>query len=57
LDSDKIRTLGWQTRAPFEKALESTVLWYRDNPEWWGKIKSGEFRDYYQKLYGARLGT
>jgi dTDP-glucose 4,6-dehydratase len=57
LDSEKIRTLGWQTRRPFEEALESTVFWYRDNPQWWGKIKSGEFRDYYQKLYGARLST
>ncbi len=57
LDSEKIRTLGWHTRLPFEHALESTVLWYRNNPQWWEKIKSGEFRNYYEKLYSTRLST
>ena len=55
LNCQKIQNLGWQCRATFEDALKSTVLWYRDNPWWWEKIKGGEFRAYYEKLYGARL--
>src|SRR5438093_4408437 len=57
LDCEKVRTLGWKPQATFEDALKSTVLWYQDNPQWWGKIKSGEFREYYERLYGARLRT
>jgi dTDP-glucose 4,6-dehydratase len=57
LDCEKIRKLGWEPQATFEDALKSTVLWYQDNPQWWGKIKSGEFREYYERLYGARLST
>ena len=57
LNCEKVRTLGWQPQANFEDALKSTVLWYQDNPRWWGKIKSGEFREYYERLYGARLST
>ena len=57
LDCEKVRTLGWKPQATFEDALKSTVLWYQDNPRWWGKIKSGEFREYYERLYGARLST
>jgi len=55
LNCEKVATLGWQSRFNFEEALKRTVLWYRDNPLWWQKIKSGEFREYYQKMYGARL--
>ena len=57
LDCEKIWTLGWKPQATFEDALKSTVLWYQDNPQWWGKIKSGEFHEYYERLYGARLRT
>ena len=57
LNCEKIRKLGWQPRTTFEDALKSTVLWYQDNLQWWGDIKSGEFREYYQRLYGARLST
>jgi dTDP-glucose 4,6-dehydratase len=55
LDCGKIATLGWVPRFPFGEALKATVAWYRDSAWWWQKIKSGEFRAYYEKMYGARL--
>jgi dTDP-glucose 4,6-dehydratase len=55
LDCDKIARLGWKPRYGFDEALQDTVAWYRENTWWWRKIKSGEFRTYYEKLYGARL--
>lgn len=55
LDCDKIARLGWQPRYAFEEALKTTVDWFRQNTAWWEKIKSGEFRAYYDGLYGARL--
>jgi dTDP-glucose 4,6-dehydratase len=55
LDCEKIAKLGWTPRFPFGEALKSTVGWYRENASWWRKIKSGEFRAYYEKMYGARL--
>jgi dTDP-glucose 4,6-dehydratase len=55
MDSAKIRALGWAPRHDFQSAMEKTVAWYRDNRWWWEKVKSGEFREYYQRMYGQRL--
>jgi dTDP-glucose 4,6-dehydratase len=56
LASDKIREqLGWQAQVRFAEGLERTVQWYRDNEEWWGPIRSGEYRAYYEKQYGRAL--
>jgi dTDP-glucose 4,6-dehydratase len=55
LNVDKIKALGWQSRHPFEAAIEKTVRWYADNAWWWRKIKSGEYREYYKAWYGQRL--
>ncbi len=57
MDSSKVRALGWQPDLGFEAAIERTVRWYRDNRWWWEKIKSGEFRAYYERQYGRRLAT
>jgi dTDP-glucose 4,6-dehydratase len=54
IDCAKLRALGWQPRQPFEEALAETVRWYQENSWWWTKIKSGEYREYYQSMYGAR---
>jgi len=54
IDAGKIhRELGWQpTRSAWPAALEQTVQWYIDHPAWWQRVKSGEYRAYYQKQYG-----
>jgi len=51
IDCGKLRSLGWRPATPFETGLERTVSWYRDNPAWWRRIKSGEWRDYYAAHY------
>lgn len=56
IDATKIKTeLGWEpTRSAWPGALETTVKWYVDNPEWWQRVKSGAYRDYYEKNYAGR---
>jgi len=55
IDSSKIqRELGWTPRYSFENAISETVQWFRDNSEWWERIVSGEYRNYYNKQYRER---
>ncbi|MET0762495.1 MAG: dTDP-glucose 4,6-dehydratase [Thermoleophilaceae bacterium] len=57
LSSDKLREeLGWQARVRFDEGLARTVDWYRDNEAWWAPIRSGEYREYYERHYGRALG-
>jgi dTDP-glucose 4,6-dehydratase len=57
LSSDKLREeLGWQARVRFDEGLARTVDWYRDNGAWWAPIRSGEYREYYERHYGRALG-
>lgn len=51
----KIKRLGWSPRHGFAEAIEKTVRWYAENRWWWEPLRSGEFRDYYEKQYGRRL--
>ena len=46
--------LGWYPKVDFKTGLAKTVVWYRQNQEWWQKIKSGEYKDYYEKQYGNK---
>ena len=55
LNIEKIMALGWRPHHTAEEAIRHTARWYRDNEWWWRKIKSGEFREYYEKQYGERL--
>jgi dTDP-glucose 4,6-dehydratase len=54
LDASKAARLGWSPQVEFERGLLETVAWYRDNESWWRPIKSGEFREYYQRQYASR---
>jgi dTDP-glucose 4,6-dehydratase len=57
LASDKIRDqLGWEAQVGFDDGLARTVDWYRDNGPWWEPIRSGEYREYYERQYGRALG-
>ena len=56
LSSAKVRALGWEPLTRFDAGLERTVDWYRDNAWWWEPIRSGEYRDYYERQYGRSLG-
>ncbi|MDX6468406.1 MAG: dTDP-glucose 4,6-dehydratase [Gaiellaceae bacterium] len=55
LDTAKLHGLGWSPQKSFDEGIRETVVWYRDNRAWWEPIKSGEYREYYEQQYGARL--
>lgn len=56
IDASKIKAdLGWEpTRSAWPAALESTVKWYVDHEQWWRNVKSGAYREYYEKQYVQR---
>lgn len=54
IDCEKIRKLGWNPRTDFLKGVRETIHWYVENEWWWRKIKSGEFRKYYERMYKGR---
>jgi dTDP-glucose 4,6-dehydratase len=56
LSSSKVRGLGWTPRMRFLEGLAATVDWYRENPAWWEPIRSGVYREYYERQYGSTLG-
>jgi len=55
IDSSKIQTeLGWRPETTFQDGMAETIDWYLRNEPWWQKIKSGEYREYYERMYGNR---
>ena len=55
VDSSKLtRITGWHPRIAFEDGIRATVEWFRANEAWWRPIKQGEFRAYYERMYGQR---
>jgi dTDP-glucose 4,6-dehydratase len=55
LASEKLRAIGWEAQVRFEDGLARTVEWYRDNAWWWEPIRTGAYRDYYERHYGRAL--
>jgi dTDP-glucose 4,6-dehydratase len=55
LDTAKLRALGWAPQKSFEEGIAETVAWYLAHRSWWEPIKSGEYREYYERQYAARL--
>lgn len=53
VDWSKIKNeLGWEPQHSFDEWLEKTVKWYEENTGWWQRIKTGEYKEYYEKQYG-----
>jgi dTDP-glucose 4,6-dehydratase len=49
--------LGWQPRTTFRNGLQETIDWYLQNTEWTDRVRSGEYRTYYESQYGTRLDS
>ncbi len=55
IDPAKIhRELGWLPQTNFAEGIKKTIKWYLDNESWWQRIISGEYQNYYMKMYGDR---
>lgn len=55
IDPTKIHTeLGWLPQTKFADGIKKTIDWYLNNREWWETIISGEYKNYYDKMYGNR---
>ena len=55
IDPTKIHhDLGWLPQTKFEDGIQKTIDWYLNNREWWENIISGEYQQYYEKMYGNR---
>ena len=55
IDPTKIHNdLGWLPETKFDDGIRMTIQWYLDNEDWWQKIISGEYQQYYEQMYGNR---
>ena len=53
IDASKLnRELGWKPSVTFEEGLALTIDWYLNNEEWLQRVTSGDYKDYYEKMYG-----
>ena len=56
IDFSKLQgDLGWSPAVPLSRGFAKTVQWYLDHEEWWKRIKTGAYREFYQKHYGSGL--
>ena len=55
IDSSRLKNeLGWEPSLRFEEGLEKTVRWYLDNEEWMREVTSGDYQQYYEKMYSNK---
>ncbi|MDL2214877.1 dTDP-glucose 4,6-dehydratase [Dysgonomonas sp. OttesenSCG-928-M03] len=55
IDSSKLKNeLGWEPSLQFEEGIEKTVKWYLDNQDWMNNVTSGDYQEYYDKMYKNR---
>jgi dTDP-glucose 4,6-dehydratase len=53
INADKMRTqLGWAPQHDFQSGIEATIQWYLQNRDWYDRVRSGEYRSYYEQQYG-----
>jgi dTDP-glucose 4,6-dehydratase len=55
VDCTKLNAIGWKPEISIEEGLAQTVAWYKNNQEWWRKLKDSDYKTYYKKQYGNRL--
>jgi dTDP-glucose 4,6-dehydratase len=55
INPEKIhKELGWFPETPFDEGIVKTVNWYLENKKWWENIVNGEYKTYYERMYGNR---
>ena len=55
IDPAKItKELGWEPETKFEEGIDKTIKWYLENETWWKEIVSGDYKNYYEKMYSGR---
>ena len=55
IDPAKIkRELGWEPETKFENGIVKTIKWYLDHKDWWEEIISGDYKNYYEKMYEGK---
>ncbi len=52
--SKMMKELSWEPTTTFDEGIKLTIKWYLDNKGWWENIISGEYQNYYEKMYGER---
>ena len=55
IDSTKLKSeLGWEPSLQFEEGIEKTVRWYLENEQWLNSVTSGDYEQYYTRMYGDK---
>lgn len=55
IDNTKITTeLGWKPAYTFEEGIRETIRWYLEHQNWVGRITSGDYQKYYERMYQKR---
>jgi len=56
IDHSKLSSeLGWKPLTDFGEGIKNTIEWYVEHREWWEPVISGEYQQYYEKMYGERI--
>ena len=50
------KELGWKPSVTFDEGIDKTIAWYLNNKPWWEHIISGEYKNYFDKMYNYRMG-
>jgi dTDP-glucose 4,6-dehydratase len=57
MSDERLSALGFRHSVPFADGLAHTVSWYVENEDWWRRVRSGDWNDYYARQYADRLAT